>query len=517
MKISSLLLLAVAGLFSLAAQAQVSVGSNEITGYYDSTYATRINPTMRLSGDGTRMVYVVKENTTFDTSLSGWLSGRSGGWSSGDATRLYLYDTVSKTSTLLYQGQFATTTASGTPVLQSLEHGFSADINRDGSKVVLAYTLTVASAKRDSFTNTLKIAVIDTDSKAMTQITSVGVPGTMAVSAPLRMSDDGSMAVFAYEVPATTNANVWGVSYPDTTSTVRLVAVRLSAGAQPVQLNASNSGKYASSSELINFIDAKYAGFFDISADGKKVVFQYSGSGKVMGIASDGTGSSEIAALTPGYGAYVAISGDGSTVAYADRASKYAVLYAKPFSGGTASEITRSNTYYAGNLKLNSNGSLLLYSDYQAGPGGAFGYSGTSWLVASAAGSTPVKVKSDLLDASEDFTRVLSGTWNSPVIYLSQIAAPLSSFDMSSSILNIPRVEVSGNAYAVRLRLLGSDLRLRLIAVDNALISTDANTATVDAAFNVTVPAVLISGASYALRLRLVDSGTLTFQVESVK
>ncbi|TFH75267.1 hypothetical protein E3V39_03835 [Gammaproteobacteria bacterium LSUCC0112] len=114
-------------------------GPEEILGFYAEEYSGRIDPAIRISADGRKMVYVVKEKG-FNTSLEGWLSPLPEGWSASDAAQVYLYDLATRSRTLLYEGKFGAASVNNQTVLQSLEGGFSVDINRDASKVVISYS-----------------------------------------------------------------------------------------------------------------------------------------------------------------------------------------------------------------------------------------------------------------------------------------------------------------------------------------------------------------------------------------
>ena len=402
---------------------QVTAATVELAGYFGDAIESRIGDAQRLSGDGGKIVFVEKETSGRpDLSLTGWLSATTA--TQADAAKVYLYDIASQTRTLLYQGKLFTTSVNSATVLLSMESGFSVDINADGSKVVMAYTLTTFNAARDRLTSVLKIDLIDTTSLTVTPVSGFAVPGHTGWNVPLRMSKLGTTVVFAFEGRSNTTSSVFGVESFRTSGETFLMTVPLSGNPVPTLLSSSGVSGTTGYNSLINFIGAYYAGFFDISDDGTRVVYQHHGDGKVIGIMSDGSGKREIATLTAGKGAYVSISGDGQTVAYAERGlnSKYAVLYANSFAGGQQREINSTTTYAAGHLILNGDGSNLLYHVYEAGPGGSYGGNSTSYQIATAAGSTPESIAYDLRDGSTSGGKVLTSSYYSAKLFLSTIS-----------------------------------------------------------------------------------------------
>lgn len=384
-----------------------AVEPDQIQGFHTEEESRRVNPVIRVSGDGRKMVYIVRERN-FDTSLEGWLNALKEDWSANDASRVYLYDLGTGERTLLYTGQFSTASVNNATVLQSLEGGFSVDINRDGSRVALAYSSTSMNQARDRLSNSLKISVINTATLSVSDIVSVALPGYSATAVPLKMSTDGSRAVFAFEPAMETTATVYGVKWQEASNKPKLMSVKLQPGNQPVELSDPDWGETGSETSLIGSIGSAYTGFFDISANGNQVVLHNTGTGILYAVPADGGTRRVLAELPPGRSGYVAISGDGARVAFADRTDfTETVLYQIPYAGGERVEITRSNTYFAGNLKFNASGSHLLYQDTLADPGGSFGYPGTSRII-SIAGDTSVSVGKDIADASENLNMVIT-------------------------------------------------------------------------------------------------------------
>jgi hypothetical protein len=531
-----LLLMFFAFLLSASAVQAADIQPQKINGFHAASEVGRVDAMVRMSGDGTKMVFVVKE-ANFDTSLQGWLTGREGGWSSADAAKVYLHDLNSGQTTLLYQGGFGVVSVNGTTVLQSLEGGFSVDINRDGSRVLLAYSSISMSGVRNQLVSSLKFALIDTRSQNLQEIASLRLPSYIPVAVPLRISEDGLRAVFAYEPAADKNESVWGVEFAGSSNKPLLMSLALNdVGASPIQLSDPVWGEFGSSDAVISGIGSSYIGFFDLSADGNQVVFHNSASGNIYAISADGSGRRQLASVTGGMGAEVAISGDGTRVAFAERGdSANTVLYTVPYLGGSATEITRNNTYFAGNLKLNQDGSRLLYQDTWAAPGSGFEWPGSTYLIPTAGSSTGVVVGKELADASTDVRRVLTRVrgWRGALdVYLSQLDSLVASesgqsgnvavFDGSVMILSIPSIDVGGSLYQVMLLLESSNPpTLRVIQVDAAMTLRDTMTAQLDSHFNVSIPCMRFSNIQvdsdpWGLVLQLQDAGQLLFGIHSI-
>lgn len=336
-----------------------SSNSRELTFFSEQTDNRFRDTHKQISGDGTKMV-VIKEAEWIDLSLSGWLgNARDYPLDDDSAEKVYLYDLVTDSMDLLYTGTYADYPSGVQYLTKSIQNRFTADINHDGSKVVIAYLDRTMTDDRKTLTNLHKIAVIDTTTKAITLVASMNAGGLDDSLIPIRIDANASKAVFMRKPAAASPTSLWGVAYYEKTA-YRLFSINLASGATAAQLSeGTGEGDNAVSGSVWNF---------DISDDGNLVVFHYYGDGRVMGISSDGNTSQLIATTRKPYsGGYVSISGDGSTVAYMDWgddgwASSDDYIYSNSINGGMQSEALAGGYWQPGAIILNQSGSGLIFS-----------------------------------------------------------------------------------------------------------------------------------------------------------
>ncbi|GEM_PF-3377097 len=517
-----------AALCLITAQAEEFRVSNSEIPYFNSLSseaAERIDAVARLSGDGKKIVYIEPANG-FDLSLSGWLGSCDQGWNDSNAAKVYLFDIASNARSLVYQGEFSTVVVNGQTCLQSIEAGFSAEINHDGSKIALVYSRMTFNGDRSQLSNTLNVVTVNPQTKAVSAITQFISPGFQPTTTPLHMSANGSMLVLAYEPASDTKNSIWGVDAYTSSDLRKLVAIPLRDSSIAVVLNHPADAKNGTSEELVRFIDAQHRWFFDVSDDGKVVVFQIQGNGKIVGVASDGSNYHQITQLPP-TAAYISLSGDGQVVAYASRPSLEAVsLYTDSFAGGAQKLVLQgSNAHAAGNLILNRDGSALLFNTYVAGPGSGYGWTSNSYYLPTDGSQTVTALNYELEDTSDDFATVLTGMYAAPHLHISQLSmARQAEFDFATGLLTIPVVALTSTvfgdlniAYALQLRMT-PDVHFRLVSAQP--VPYDA--ASIRASYVMEsgvleLPAVTVGDTRYAATLRAKDFTQRLLELVSIQ
>ncbi len=519
----SLVLLLV--LFSSSQAAHLSASYRELDSFADHEFK-RFNEDARLSGDGSKIVYV-ETSSGFDLSLSGWLAARDTAWEADAAAKVYLYDIATDTHNAIYQGQFASATVDGSMVLQSLESSFSVDINYDGSLVVLAYHSTAFNGARDAISNQLHLLAINTETQKTAEIANFTVAGFSPDAVPLKLSADNSTVVFAYEPAADTSTSTWSIDYLESSKRQELIAISLTADTlSPVRLNQDKAAD-GSDIKLVSFIDPQHHKFFDLSADGSRVVYQAVGDGKIIGVNSDGSNAHEIAQMTAGAGNYVALSGDGEVVVYAERGDGGdSLLYKNSFAGGQTQALLEETLTAPGNFLLNQDGSLLLLNTYVAGPGGTYGFSLTSYYLHTDGQGKLFEVNKDLYDVSADFSRALTGFYYSPRLQLSHLnPAPQVYMDTEMQVLvfEIPLLDVSGQLFSATLLWMGfaennpDNLLFQAVAVEELGTHSEQGLPSLDMdTFRINLPHVNVGETAFSVRLELLDASTLMFQTTRI-
>ena len=87
----------------------------------------------------------------------------------------------------------------------------------------------------------------------------------------------------------------------------------------------------------------------------------------------------------------------------------------------------------------------------------------------------------------------------------------LATFNGATGLLDLPRVELSEDAYHVKLLLVDpNQLSFRVTALDPAVAGRDANTVTLDAFLNIRIPRLQLGDQTYWVALRLSDASNLT-------
>jgi len=502
--------------FVVSASCNIDVVVNELAYFHDKSSERRLDNPARISGDGKKIVYVESESG-FDTSLSGWLSGKEDGWTSENAAKVYLYDIDTQQSRLIYTGAFSTSSVDGTTVLQSLESGFSVDINFDGSEVIMAFSRTSFNGTREAISNTIVFSKLDTGSGSSTEFSSVAIPGHGTQTIPMKLSSDGSMLVFVYNPAAVETSSTWGVEYYLDSNASKLLALPIQNNAQPVLLS-SDTGEKGSDSEILWTLSAEYTQSFDISSDGSRVIFGYPNTGKIMGIDADGSNSHIISSVTSGKAINVAISGDGTTVAYAERGNDDTVLYKNNFTGSSQSTILDKNTFASGNLFLDYYGNKLIFNNAVAGPGGSYGYSKPSYYVYTDGSMIISELKKDLYDVSFDFGRVLSSYYYNAALDLNLLTTG-SFYDPATNQVYLSSVSISGddaNTYLVYMQLIKS--QPLTFQVSNAQLTQRANlNAVYYPGDELRIPYIGVGSSCYKVTMGLADAGSLSFELTNAE
>jgi len=502
---------------NLPASCNIDVVVSELSYFHEKSSENRFAHLARISGDGKKIVFVESESG-FDTSLSGWLSGKEGGWSTENSAKIYLYDVESKQASLIYTGLFATSSVEGTTVLQSLESGFSVDINFDGSQVVMAYSKTSFNGARDAITNTLVFSLLDTSTGSVTEFSSIAIPGHSTQTIPLKLSGDGSRLVFVYTPAAAETYTTWGVEYSQDPSNSKLASLAIQTNAQLVVLS-DGTGENGTESEILWTLSDEYTQSFDISSDGSRIIFGYPNSGKIMGINSDGSDSHLIASVTSGKAINVAISGDGNTVAYTERGSDDTILYKNNFTGSNQSIILNKSTFASGNLFLDYYGNKLIFNNAVAGPGGSYGYSKSSYYVYTDGSMIISDLKKDLYDVSFDFGRVLTSYYYSAALDLNYLTAG-SFYDAETNMLYLSSLYISGdeadNTYLVFMQL--TKAAPLTFQVTNAQLTQRANlNAIYYPGDELRVPYLAVGDSCYKISMKIADAASFLFELKDAE
>jgi len=504
---------------SVSASCQIDVVPYQLSYFHGSDISTDSrykNNVAKLSGDGKKIVYIQSE-TGFDTSLSGWVSGRESALTSDSAAHIYLYDVDSQQSSLIYTGNFSFVSKDGSYFPQSLESGFSVDINYDGSQVVMAYTSTSFNSARDAISNSLVFATIDTSSTSTTQLSSLTLPGFSSQDVPLKLSGDGSKVVFVYSPNSSETTSTWSVEYYKDSDTSVLGVVSAQSSSSGISLS-QGTGADGSDSEILWAISAEYFHSFDISYDGSKVIFGYPKTGTIVGVNSDGSNYHTIASVTADKPINVAISGDGSTVAYTERGSDTTIIYKNNFEGTSQSTILNKGTFASGALFLNDTGIGLVYNDSVAGPGGSYGYSSSSYFVYTDGSMITSELNKDLFAVSKDFSRVLTSYYNNAALDINSLSLGSRYLSDQNSIY-LSSLYISGNSSsAYEIVMLITKSNPYTFKLSNYAATGKAN---VNAVYypgdRLTIPYIAVGDSCYSAELKLIDSSNYTFELSDLQ
>lgn len=333
--------------------------SEELT--YFATEDRTAGVRRRLSGDGAQLAFV-QEEAGFDTSISGLVSPQA--LAADAAAAVMVYDMASGTAKKVHEGGLA---LRSDDVVSSFDHLFDLDIDDDGSTVAITFVRTVqsfdAGGASIGLVSTRHIGTVEVASGSYTEITAHDV-GASPARAPVRISGDGQRAVYVVSSRGTATS-VWGVAY-DNDGPETLWTVPLNASAAPVQLSR---GVGEGDDDFAPALTA-----FDISDDGSRIIFQHYGDGSIY--TSDAAGNTTLLTTSSEVQqTHVAISGDGSTIAYADwgsssfdgpESAEGSRLLVGPFGGGSAFAALDGTQFHPGTIYLSNDGSALIFSTYHA-------------------------------------------------------------------------------------------------------------------------------------------------------
>ncbi len=501
----------------LFAGCQIDSVPVQISVFHDRTSDTRFkNNPAKLSGDGKKIVFI-QSASGFDTSLTGWLSSRETALTTDNAAKVYLYDIDNQQSTLIYTGSFSFISKDNAFSLQSLESGFTVDINHDGSQVILASTKTSFNSQRDRLSNHLIFSSINTKDGTVTQLLSVPISGFQAQNIPLKLSGDGSQVAFIYAPTSNKTSSIFGVEFFDASQQSILATFAVQANTTLTKLS-QGKGDNASDSEILATISAEHSQSFAIDYTGNNIIFGYPNTGIIIGVKSDTSNYHTIANVPPNNAIHVAISDDGNTVAYTDRSQETSILYKNNFSGSNQSIILNKGTNNSGNLFLNAAGTALIFNNKIANPGFTFGFSAPSYFVYTDGSMIVSPLNKDLLDVSANFNRVLTSYYNSSALDVNLLSSGSRYLPDSKSIY-LSSLYMTGNrsiAYEIILKIISSNPY-------TFKLSNYAPTrkATINAVYypenKLTIPYIAIGNDCHTAELKLIDSSNYLFELTDLQ
>lgn len=308
--------------FSLAGSAMANNGpvatrSVELP-YFVHNHDARFRGKARVSGDGTKLVLVRQPSSaTAGYALTTWLRGVGEiPPGSSDLPEVFLYALDTGALKRIFVGSHATRQDDGGDhYLTQLNDTVSADLNYDGSRVVVGFTdhrMTYsATGVAESLLVDSVIQLIDTSNGATVFEKRLPAGSIFPKGLAMRLNREGTRAAFLHYPRGALPSSVFGVTYFGE-APAQIYSLALSGNAEPTQLS---EGDGASVPKLHDFQAYQSAHFnFDLDATGDRVVFNYAQPAQVIGINFDGTDRHVIS--TNSDNPFVALTRDGDHVVY---------------------------------------------------------------------------------------------------------------------------------------------------------------------------------------------------------
>ncbi len=363
----------------------------------------RFNGTARISGDGRKLV-LVRQHSIAGVALVNWVSTSTNSLTEADLARVLLYDLATGEMKTVFTGTQAQTAAkSGGWFLTQRDANLTADINYDGSRVVVFHSDQRVGVSSEGFaTNLLAdriLQLIDTGTGQVLSKSRLPTGGIDQPTDPIKISDDGSRTVFRHHGRGEAR-NTWGVDY-FIDAPVQLYSLALSGNALPTQLSEGDGTKapliYSDSLDRMAFA-------FDLDRAGQRVVFTYADPKQVIGVNFDGTGRHVISTKTDV--PFVGLTRDGEHVVYsfwgASSPEDDAATYVNSFEG-TAERVlidrkVEPNSFYTGPFLPGDDAKELIF--------GSWG--GDQYRPRESELGIRINWGSRLVDASDDLKTVLT-------------------------------------------------------------------------------------------------------------
>lgn len=282
--------------------------------YFVNNHDPRFNGTARLSGDGKKLVLVRQHALGFGIALTTWLGGFENALTESDVAQVYLYGLETKDLKPILTGGHAQRKAqNGRSLLTQMDCAVTADVNYDGSRVLVLRTDQQMSYSADgvatSLLNHTVVQLIETQTGRVIFEKRMASGGISQSGYGVKLNQEGTRAVFLHE-PRGEPGRTFGVDYFGA-APVQIFSLALSGNTEPTKLSEGD-GTNAPKLYAESLTSAFYS--FDIDGAGSRVVFAYSDPKQVVGVNFDGTGRHVISTKTDV--PYVSLTRDGEHAVY---------------------------------------------------------------------------------------------------------------------------------------------------------------------------------------------------------
>lgn len=369
---------------------------------------------------GREMLFVLDEEG-IDRSLGGWLTAydpeavQPAGVSIYDIERDQVFELVRGEVDIDGEGR-----------LLAYDFGFSLDVASAHDEVVVAFHRgTMAYEQEQPLRLTVESIIARLDSTGgLSEMLRIETGSLPEHRVPLQLAGDGSqLALIA--APAGEESSMWGID------------MRESDPHQLYVLEIEDSPEL----KLISQPDARVPEFldpiataFDMSYDGRRIIYQDAGSGRVVTLDSDGAGRRTIFEVSSRQQAQVAVSGDGRRVILADwRAPRDEAdidpsgdqILMADFDGTRMEIVLEGELHHSGDFRLDETGAALVFSDHHAHELGPPLVTPTAYFLALEGhpGMFPLMLRSGTVrSVSPDLRRVIMADPDTSATYLLTIS-----------------------------------------------------------------------------------------------